>query len=232
MFDASTMLVIAWLSAAQAAPPADPPAPGAAPAAEQAPAPPSLDDLLDIDDDEQPGAAAATDQSEREALQRALDEAAISDVFEGALEQMALSAKLLDELFDPGLETQRVQEEIIARLSELIERAPNQSQQSSGNSSSSSSSQQPGAQPLSRAPNQANRQNPGEQRGPADNTREGDPPPPQDASLNIVLDETRREWGSLPERIRDMMLQGQSGFKSSLYRTLTEEYYKRLAEEQ
>jgi hypothetical protein len=209
------------------------PTPQAEPAAgEPGPAPPSLDDLLEIETDDDQGAAEAADQSERGALQRALDEAEIGDVFEVALEQMALSAKLLDELFDPGLETQRVQEEIIARLNELIDRAPNQSQQSSGSRSSSSSSQQPGSTPPARTPNQASQPNPGEQAGPADNTREGEPPPPQDASPNIILDESRREWGSLPERIRDMMLQGQSGFKSSLYRSLTEEYYRRLAEEQ
>jgi hypothetical protein len=40
----------------------------------------------------------------------------------------------------------------------------------------------------------------------------------------------RSEWGSLPQRVRDMLLQGRNEKFSSLYEKLTGEYYRRLAE--
>jgi hypothetical protein len=58
-----------------------------------------------------------------------------------------------------------------------------------------------------------------------------DPPSPQDADPNSILEETRSEWGNLPQRVRDMLLQGRKDSYSPLYKRLTEEYYKRLAEE-
>ena len=45
------------------------------------------------------------------------------------------------------------------------------------------------------------------------------------------LEEERTEWGNLPERVRDMLLQGSKEKFSSLYKQLTREYYRRLAEE-
>ena len=39
------------------------------------------------------------------------------------------------------------------------------------------------------------------------------------------------QWGALPERIRDRLIEGSSDVFSATYRALTEAYYKRIAEE-
>ncbi|PCJ51468.1 MAG: hypothetical protein COA73_17310 [Candidatus Hydrogenedentota bacterium] len=39
-------------------------------------------------------------------------------------------------------------------------------------------------------------------------------------------------WGSLPKRIRDALSQGITDQYSELYRSITEQYYKSLAEDQ
>ena len=45
------------------------------------------------------------------------------------------------------------------------------------------------------------------------------------------LTESRIEWGRLPERVRELVLQGRRDRVSTIYERLTREYYKRLAEE-
>ena len=62
-------------------------------------------------------------------------------------------------------------------------------------------------------------------------SREGSTPPGREGDVNQVFDEARSEWGALPERVRDMLLQGREEKFSSLYEQLTREYYRRLAEE-
>lgn len=199
--------------------------------------PSSLDDLLGIDEDEQaPSGAEAAAKDEDEELKRRLNEAEIADNFSLAVEKMAISAELLDVRFDTGLGTQRVQEEIIRRLETLIDQAKKQQSQSRSSSSSSSSSSSP--------QNRNQQQNPGQQRtqgnqqqqnqsrrpNPSE-SQEGDPPPLQEGDINTALEESRSEWGNLPPRVRDQLLQGRREKFSSLYERLTQEYYKRLAEE-
>ena len=201
--------------------------------------PSSLDDLLGIDEDqkEKSGAEAAAKDADEE-LKRRLNEKEIANTFSLAVEKMAISAELLDVRFDTGLGTQRVQEEIIKRLEDLINQA--KKNQSSRRSSSSSSSQQQQQQQQ-----QNQQQNPGQQRtqnqpqrdegnqrrdNPSD-SREGDPPPLQEGDINTALEESQAEWGNLPPRVRDQLLQGRREKFSSLYERLTQEYYKRLAEE-
>jgi hypothetical protein len=38
-------------------------------------------------------------------------------------------------------------------------------------------------------------------------------------------------WGNLPARVRDQLMQGRHDQFSSLYESMTETYYRRLAEE-
>ncbi len=194
-------------------------------------APPSLDDLLGLE--EQAKDANADEAAQREIdeeLQRELAEAQIRDAFRLAVEKMAISADLLDVRFDPGLGTQRVQEDIIAKLQQLIDQAKKQ-QQSSSSSSSSSSQQQSQPQDPGKQQKQEQQQA-GQQRNPnPQDSGEGDPPPLQQGDLNTVIDELNQEWGNLPERIRNMMRQGRRGKYSSMYERMTSEYYKRLAED-
>ena len=216
-----------------------------APPASQPSAPPpsSLDDLLKIEKEksgaqkpatDQPPADAAADEAKRE-LDKQLSEAEVANAFVQAVEKMSVAADLLDEKFDPGLGTQRVQEDIIAKLATLLDQAKKSRSQSSSSSSSSSSSQRqnqrqqdPGQRQNQQQQNQANQQR---NNDPADNRAEMDPPSPQDASPNTILEESRTEWGNLPQRLRDQLIQGRRDYMPALYRRLIDEYYKRLAED-
>lgn len=214
-----------------AEPPAgDPPAPP--PPAEdtaEEEAPPSLDDLLGLEkDDADRRAEDAARRDAREALDRELAEKRITDSMQLALEKMTLSADLLDRL-DAGLGTQRVQEEILARLDELIDQARSLQ--------SMSRKPKPGQGEPCSQPQQAPGQRPqsgGQAQRPPQATESTaiEPPPPQEGDINKILDESRSEWGHLPERIREKLRQGLQGRSSKHYEELTAEYYKRLAEDE
>ena len=45
----------------------------------------------------------------------------------------------------------------------------------------------------------------------------------QQGDVDTVLEEGRTEWGNLPQRVRDMLLQGRREKFSSLYKRLTNE---------
>ncbi len=192
-------------------------------------APASLDDLLGLDRDEDEAKAgdAARKQSQRE-LQRRLDEKEITDAFLVAINRMASSAERLDELFDPGLATQRIQEDILAKLDQLIDKAQSMNSQSSSSSSSSSSQQssmKPGQQSGSSQSNGDRKD------GQAQDSQQGGPPARQEGDINTLLQQGAIEWGNLPQRLREELQQGRGDEYSSMYRKLTDEYYKRLAEE-
>ncbi len=190
--------------------------------------PPSLDELLGLDEEgTADGAADAAARDSRQELDRALSGRELADAFVVALEKMEISADLLDVRFDAGLGTQRLQEEILARLDELIDAAKKQMAGCGGPGMTTSGSrgERPGEPPPSGRPGQSARSSSGENRG------EGEPPPPVQGDINTVIQESRSEWGHLPERVRDALRQGQGGYFSSLYKKLTQEYYIRLAEQ-
>jgi hypothetical protein len=150
-------------------------------------------------------------------------------MFERALAKMQRSAELLDINFDAGLGTQRVQQNILAQLDQLIDLAKQMSSKQKMSSSSSGSAGKPQPSPGPKPQQQA-----AGGQGAAQGNQGGqatDLPPGQTGDLNTVLEETESEWGHLPPRYREMLEQGQNGAHSALYRKLTEEYYKRLAEE-
>jgi len=194
----------------------------------------SLDELLGIEGDGKKGGSAteAATRDNDELLKRELTETEIVDHFAQAIDKMSLSAELLDNKFDPGLGTQRVQEDIIAKLALLIDQSKKK-QSKSGSPSPSRSNPQPQNQQNDPGKQQSKQPTPpGEQRNSkASDSREGTSPPLQEGDINTVLDETRSEWGNLPPRVRDTIIQGRQGKFSSMYKKLTEEYYRRLAEE-
>lgn len=204
------------------------PSPDAAPKKETAKeAPPSLDDLLGLEGDKDNAAEQAARQNQEE-LERRLSDVELGDVFDVALEKMGISADLLDVDLDSGLGTQRVQQDILARLDQLIDIAKQMSQQQQMSSSSSGSGQpkpKPGAEQQQQQAN-GQRSQSGNQDG-----QGTEPPPGQEGDINTIIQETGSEWGHLPERLREMLEQAQKSHISGLYRTLTEQYYKRLAEE-
>jgi hypothetical protein len=215
---------------AQESAPPPPPPPAADPPGEEEP-PATLDDLLEIRQAEQDSSGeSAHDRDSTEALKRRLEERAISDSFKLAIEKMSLSADLLDRQFDTGLGTQRVQEEILAKLDQLLDQAKRQQQSSS---SSRQNTQGDPKQSPGRKPQDSDAATAGDRRNNQPNeTQEGEPPALQQGELSGALESTGNEWGNLPERVREMLLQGRRDKYSSLYRRLTDEYYKRLAEEE
>ena len=143
--------------------------------------------------EQDPSADEAAQREIDEELQRELAEAQILDAFRLAVEKMQISADLLDVRFDPGLGTQRVQEDIIAKLQQIIDQAKKQNQ---GSSSSSSSSSQPPEDKQDPGKQDKQQQQPSESRNDRpQESGEGDPPGRQDGDLNTIIDETRQEWG-------------------------------------
>src|SRR5262249_23687836 len=176
------------------------PAPAKDSADKPAPAP-TLDDLLGLKKKEadKPGDSAAKEAARQneEELARKLNDTQVGDVLERALSSMNESARLLDDQ-DPGMGTQRIQRDVLARLDELIDLAKSMSSQQQQQMSSSSAGKQqgrpqgsPGAQPR---PAQGERRETG-----TNNTGQVmDPPPGRQGQLNTVLEQTESEWGNLP----------------------------------
>jgi hypothetical protein len=195
----------------------------------------SLDELLGLEEDE--SGRSARDAAERDAqeeLETALSQQkAIDDAFREALEKMSLSADLLGEEFDPGLGTQRVQEEILEKLDLLIQSARNQQGQQSSSSSSSSQQQSQQQQVRRQQQNQQQQGQNSAQRtpNPADSSLTDAPTEQMDAEINLILAEADVEWGALPARTRDQLMQAMRDKPSMLYRKLTHEYFKRISDE-
>ncbi len=223
--------------AVQDAPPAPPEPVTDPPVVEEPvapPDPPSLDDLLEIEGESDSGAAESAAEAERQrSLEAALAEQEPDQAFRAAVTEMLQSVDRLRDQQATGLGTQRLQERIVDRLQVLIDSAKKQQQQQQQQQSSSSSSQQQDPGRRSEGEPQDQQQQQGSQRneGEAQDGTSNQPPSPDSADLEGVLDESRIEWGGLPPRVRDLITQGMRDQVSQLYRSLTEAYYRRMAEE-
>jgi hypothetical protein len=228
-------------SSGQPAPPPPSPAqPAAAPGGEPETKPPaaapeaqpSLDELLGISPDRPPSALPEGDSPPaaadpvRTALERKLTAREVSEQFEQAVQLMGDAAQRLNISRDTGIDTQRMQDEIIRKLDMLIQSAQQQRQQSRS-SSSSSQSRDPSQQPAQ--PQGQSQVNEGGQA--SDPQSEAMPPGNSGAQPSPDVAARGAAWGSLPERVRDALLQGNADQYSSLYQRWTEAYYRRLAEE-
>ena len=210
-----------------------PAAPAAAP-----PQQPSLDDLLgtkpkpaaadapkpgETSDAKAPPSGEAPDQSKTD-LDRLLTAEEIGDAFKQAVTLMGDASKRLSDHADPGLDTQRVQEDVVKRLDQLL--ASMQKQQSQG-----SPSQQPKDPKQSPGPSKPQSSTPQNPKG--DGMKDhllG--PTLQEGELKPELEFARAAWGSLPARgARHAHAQGTEDRFSARYKALTQAYYKRLAEE-
>ena len=217
----------------------DPPAASEAESDEGLETPPSLDDLLDLEGGEKSSTdEAAAELERRRTLDAALAEQEPEQAFRVAVTEMLESVDLLRDRRSTGLGTQRVQERIVDRLQVLIDSARRQQQQQQQQQSSSSSSQQQQQDPgrRSQEPQEGQEgEDTAEQQGRNDGENQDgsstQSPPPESATLEGVLDESQVEWGSLPPRVRELITQGMRDQMSQLYRSLTEAYYRRMAEE-
>jgi len=146
-----------------------------------------------------------------------------SALMQAALASMRSSATLLEQQHDPGLAAQRSQADTLRHLDALIalaKRNRSQSQQ-----------QQQQQQDQQRQSGQQQQQQSASSQSNSDNQGVDARPSLQQSDLSGDIHETGTEWGGLPPRIRDMLLQGRGENASALYRELTERYYRRLAED-
>lgn len=253
---AGAVCAAAWAQSAPPAPPSPPPGnatPKPAPAPAKKPAEaakggekkpagdalPGLDELLGIPKGDRPQTRPEGDPGpvgpdeadpHRMELERALTDRQVSEMFQQAVQQMSDAADLLMVAGDVGIRTQRVQEDIITKLEALIDEAEKQASKQQSSSQDQQEEQQQQQQKVASQPqpeqSQDNEQRQGENRG------ERTPPGFREGALPDVLDSARAAWGSLPARIREKLLQGTNDKFSSIYQSLTAEYYKRLAEQE
>lgn len=203
--------------------------------------PPATGDATSSND-----AAPALDKA-KERVEQALDEKAVEDLMRQALGGMRVSADRLANETDPGLGTQRVQQDVIAKLDTLIEEAKKRCKGGQCKSSSSSSCNNPsqsqskqaskpgekeGAKTAQKPGDSKTRKEPSKNASRADGMVAGAEPPAVDPTDEAkLLDESQTEWGKLPERVRDLIRQGSRDRIASIYQRLTEEYYRRMAED-
>ncbi len=151
----------------------------------------------------------------------------ISQLLQEAMKAMGLSATRLMTQHDPGLVTQRHQEDAILRLDMLIKQAQKKQKKKQDGKQEQSKNKSKPSDPKDQQQQQKSGQQPGDQASQSQDSL----PAGQSQDLEGNISESRLEWGSLPARIRDLLTQGKSDSPASLYRRLTEQYYKRLAEE-
>lgn len=213
---------------------------------------PTLDELLDIkptkpatprdpgdESAELPAPQPAPGEAISPEVERILSGKEAGDVLAEALTEMKDASERLGGELDPGVRTQRIQLSALSKLDRVIASAEQQQGQSS------SSQQQPkdprdadrGGQPQQGQP-KPGQPKPGSQQGdPSESSSPGNTggqAPMGDRSVNAPdreLTGQGSEWGNLPARLRDQLLEGQNEKFSPIYRELTEQYYKRLAEE-
>ncbi|MBX3402747.1 MAG: hypothetical protein KF699_04955 [Phycisphaeraceae bacterium] len=207
--------------------PADPKPAPAQPAAEPKAEPPKGDALPSLDDLLGLGEGPGEDDAEKAQLDKLLSGQEIGQAFQQAVALMGDAAKRLTESRDVGLATQRVQEDALRKLDQLISSLDRQSQQQQ-QQSQSQQQDDPQNSPRQRQQQQQQQQ---QQQAAGSDPQESDGPTLQEGGLNPLLDSARAAWGALPARVREMLMQGSADRFSALYNKRTQEYYRRLAEE-
>ncbi len=229
----------AWLLCALcgacAAASADEPAPTAEPVAEPSESPealPSLDELLGLEEAESGGEgdrgeAVGADEQRARDLERKLTAQEAADALNQAVQLMDDSADRLGRPGGTDLTTQRLQEDILRKLDQVIDSAQQNQGQGGGSSSGAQQQQQQSSS------NQPGKQQSGGQStsGQGQGNTANMPSAETDATLGPQQLLDASAWGSLPDRLRETLQQGLSDSFSAAYRSLTEAYYRRLAEE-
>jgi hypothetical protein len=217
---AASMVLVVFSFSALAQPERQDPRPAPEPEAL-----PSLDELLGLEED----SSSKLDPND-EALKQVLSPKEAGEALGQAVNLMSQVAARIEQGNDLSLATQRLQEDILRKLDQVIESAQNNQQSSGGGSSgaqssSSSSQQQPDQQQQGQEPGQQGQ--PGGESG-----EESMPGGSSTADPGGALAPDGVAWGALPQRIRDALSQGISDRYSDLYRSITEDYYRTLAEDE
>ncbi len=186
----------------------------------------SLDELLGLDEqsntDEEQSLPDIGQSITEDANQ---DAPPIAKMFLDAIEAMNKSFEQLQNKGNTGLITQRYQEEAIHKLTILIEQAQKENKKNQQQSTGNKPPTEPGDSPPKQNDSQQQDSQAGENQG-TDSRPAGQP-----GQEGGNISEARMEWGQLPARVREMLIQGRSDKPASMYRKLTETYYKRLADE-
>jgi hypothetical protein len=181
--------------------------------------PPTLDELLGIEDEE--SESKPVEDSE---LERRLNEQNAPDRFAKVLTDMQRSAQLMAGDNIASRENLRLQRAILDQLETMMELARRQAQAgqtpSSGDQEPRRNQQGQPRDPSTPSDATGNRQ-------PNDQTVEDRT---EQRDLEREIDELRAEWGHLPRRLRDMLLQGRRERFSAFYEAMTRAYYRKLAE--
>ena len=186
--------------------------------------PPSLDEALGLGD----GGKQSDTTTDASELQRSLDGAKPRDILNSAIDDMKHSAQLLDAN-DSGISTRRVQESVVRKLDELIATAQRMKQQQSQQGQESQGQSGKGK---NQGKDQGAKDGKDGQDGKDGDATSNEPPEQADPTMNNAqFDEARAEWGRLPPRVREAVRQGLRDPMSAAYRQLTQDYYRRLAEE-
>jgi hypothetical protein len=180
---------------------------------------PTLDEMLGLTE-----SATGPSEEANSQLDDALSEREAGEAFQQAVSLMDQVAQRLTGDTNLGLDTQRMQEDIISKLDMVIESAQNNSNPSSGSSSSQSSQQD--------QPNQQQAQEEGSPDPSGEGEESSNPPGLQEGELSEAQAPIGAGWGNLPQRVRELLTQGLNDNYSELYRKLTEEYYRTLAEDE
>lgn len=197
---------------------------------------PSLDELLGL---AKPGESLSVPSRAETALRDQLSPEQLRDEVEQAVKLMGDAAQRVTDGKDVGIETQRLQDEILQKLDKIIEDAKRQQQQQQQQQQSQSQSQQQQQQQQqdqqqSQSQQQQQRQQSGQQTSQqqqAAATSDGNRRPgSSEGELKPTLSGAAT-WGNLPPKAREQLMQGFGDTFSSMYRRMTESYYKRLAEE-
>ena len=213
----------------------------------------TLDELLGIGGS---GGEKAAQVQRSENLSRELQENSLQDLAKAAMIDMKLAQQLVDTDHDLGIGTQRVQAQALSRLDALIEAAMKFEKSPAGKSQKNKNKKdtsESGATKKAGADEKDADGKPNNKDKDGDKNKNGDPNEKQDSKRNnsgesgdeinppefmdaqsnedLNMDESRTEWGRLPQRIREIMSQSRRDRISALYQKATEAYYRRMAED-
>ncbi len=158
-----------------------------------------------------------------------------ADLFTRALREMDQTALMLSQEMDASLPTQRKQQEVLTMLDQIIASAKQQQSSGGGGGSSSDSSRNQdrgGQQPAGSQGSTAQSQGSGLSQASGENSGQASP-----GSVGASIEDTgemlesRDQWGDLPPRLREQLLQGFAERFSSVYEDMTAAYYERLAQD-
>lgn len=195
---------------------------------------PSLDEALGLAKPGDKPKAPPTPAEGKPVLPSDLDKALNSDgaapanELERAVALMEQSAGRLEKSKDTSLDTQRVQEETVRLLDTLLKKSgQKKNQQSKGQQKPQDQQQQQQQQP-SQSQQSQEQQRPQQGTDPSNDPQRGGN---TNAQMRPGIDAARAAWGNLPQRVRQLLMQGSGDSFSKEYQRLTEEYYKRLGEQ-